>query len=287
MKVLVSGCRGFIGTNLIPILINNGYKVEGISRKHEVTNYKIHSFDLSKNHINKKIKTKNFEAVIHLAADTEEKDLPSMFNDNVVATLNILEFVRKNKIKKFVYVSGHNVYSLPAKLPIKEDYPTIPLTNYGYTKVSSEHLVNFYAHKHDIHTVILRVSVAYGNGKHRSVTLSKFLDSYKNSKPLFLHRYINGFQKVDLIHISDVCNAIIKSLKLKKKFGVYNIASGKPTTVKHIAKILSGNMRSNSKIKIKNFQRRTNHFYYDIRLAKKDLQFSPKVSLKEGIVNLL
>jgi len=287
MRILVSGCTGFIGSNLTPKLIESGYDVEGIARRMASTGHKIHVANLRSNHLEKRIRGRNFDAIIHLAADTNEKDVSDMFGDNVVATLNILEFARRNKVSKFIFVSGHNVYSPSEILPIKESFATGPFTNYGCTKLLSENLVKYYNSKFGLDAVILRVSVVYGVGQPKKNTISRFVSDYKNSKKIYLHKYANGFQKVDLVNVSDVCDAIIKALRLKKRFAIYNIASGTPVTVRNIMRILKNNMRSDSKIRVKNIEKRAVHFYYDIESAKKDLNFKPKVSLEEGIVKTL
>jgi UDP-glucose 4-epimerase len=287
VRLLVSGCTGFIGSNLVPKLIEFGHQVEGISRKSSNSNQKIHIVNLRSGQLGKKIKAKNFDAIIHLAADTEEKDLPSMFSDNVVTTLNILEFAREKNIKKIVFVSGHNVYSPSKTLPIGEGFTTTPFTNYGCTKILSENLVTYYHYKFDIDVIILRVSVTYGNGQPKRNTISKFISDYKNSRAVFLHKYSNGFQKVDLIHVHDVCDAIIKALESKKEFAIYNIASGKPATVQDISKILRLHNQSTSRFLVQNLPKTAVHFYYDIESAKNELGFEPKISLKEGITNLL
>ena len=203
MKILVSGCTGFIGSNLVPELQKLGHEVEGISRKPTNVNHKMYLADLRSNHLTKKIKTKDFDAIIHLAADTNEKDLSSMLSENVVTTLNILEFAREKNIKKFVFVSGHNVYSPSKILPIKENFPTSPFTNYGLTKLLSENLVSYYSSKFNLRAIILRVSSTYGNGYPKKNTIGKFINSYRKSMPIFLHRYKNGFQKVDLVNVYD------------------------------------------------------------------------------------
>jgi len=288
MKILVSGCTGFIGSNLIPKLQKQGHEVEGISRKPVNSNHKIYTIDLQSNHLAKKIRATNFDAIIHLAADTNEKDLSSMVNENVITTLNILEFARQKNIKKFVFVSGHNVYSPSKVLPIKENFQTLPLTNYGCTKLLSENLVSYYSSNFDLQAIILRVSVTYGNGYPKKNSIGKIVESYKKSRPIFLHRYKNGFQKVDFVNVDDVCDAIIKALALKKKYAIYNIASGKPVTVKDVIKIIkNNNIKSNSRISVKDIEKKRAHFYYDIKTAKAKLGFEPKISLEEGIASLL
>ncbi|HJT10846.1 MAG TPA: NAD(P)-dependent oxidoreductase [Candidatus Nitrosotalea sp.] len=287
MKILVSGSTGFIGSNLVQDLLKQGHEVEGISRKPTDLNYRVHTIDLQANRLAEKIKTENFDAIVHLAGDTNEKDLYSMTNENVVTTLNMLEFAKEKKIKKFIFVSGHNVYAPSKILPIKEHFPTIPFTNYGCTKLLSENLVSYYSSNFDLYTTILRVSVTYGKGYPSKNTIGRFIEYYKNSWPISLHKYQNGFQKVDLINVSDVCNAMIKALLSSTKHAVYNIASGKPITVKDVIVVLQNNIKSNSKIIVTDIKKNTIHFYYDIKAAKKGLNFEPKISLEEGLAQLL
>ena len=287
MKVLVSGCMGFIGSNLVQRLQKQGHEVEGISRKSVYPNYKVYFLDLCSNHVAEKVRAENFDAIIHLAGETNEKDLPSMFNANVVTTLNILDFAKERNIKKFIFVSGHNVYAPSKILPIKENFPTIPFTNYGCSKLLSENLVSYYSSNFDLYTTVLRVSVTYGTGYPKKNTIGKIIESYKNSEPISLHKYKNGFQKVDLINVYDVCDAIIKALVSTKKYAVYNIASGKPETIKDIIRVLENNIKSDSKITETDIERNAIHFYYDIKAARKDLDFEPKISLEEGLASLL
>ena len=135
--------------------------------------------------------------------------------------------------------------------------------------------------------VILRVSVVYGRHQPEKNTVRKFIESYKNSRPISLHRYKNGFQQVDLINVLDVCDAIIRSLSSTNKFAVYNIASGKPVTVNDIIEILKKSLPPGSEITVNEMDRETTHFYYDINAARSELGFEPKVSLEEGIRGLI
>ncbi len=288
MKVLVSGCKGFIGSHLTKKLLKTGFQVEGISRKRLSANYKLHIVNLvnfpSLMKVNKK---DTYDAVIHLGGDTEENDLAVMFKNNVLTTLNLLEYCKEKKIKKFIFVSGHNVYSPSKSFPINENFPTHPLTNYGFTKLIAENLVSYYTRKFNIHSVILRVSSTYGKNQKKDRMVHKLVSNFLHSQNIVIHKYKNGFQKLDLIHVNDVCDGIISSLKLKKQFGIYNIASGKPITVKDLVSILKNNVNSNSLIKTIKLDKNTRNFYYDITLASKELNFKPKISLKEGILVLI
>jgi nucleoside-diphosphate-sugar epimerase len=210
-----------------------------------------------------------------------------MFSNNVIATQNFLEFAVKNNVKKFIFISAHNVYSPFLKLPISENASKSPNTNYGFTKLLSENLIEYYSKKFNLECIILRISFTYGDKQKNVKMLPKLIHNYKNSKNIILHKYRNGYQKMDLVHVSDVCDAIIQSIYLKKSFGIYNISSGNYCTIKDIITILKQNLESNSKISIKNIDNKINHFYYNISSATKELKFKPKISLETGIKNLL
>jgi nucleoside-diphosphate-sugar epimerase len=285
-SILVSGSDGFIGSNLVTKLMGEGFNVEGLVKKKKNFDYTTHVCDLKNFTSITKIKSK-YDCLIHLAGETEENNFQSMFSNNVVGTQNFLEFALRNNIKKFIFISAHNVYSPFSKLPISENATKSPNTNYGFTKLLSENLVEYYSKKFKLKSIILRISFTYGNKQKKEKMLSKLISNYKNSKKIVLHKYINGFQKMDLIHVDDVCNAIKNSINLKKSFGVYNISSGEYSTINDIITILKQNIKSNPKISVKNINQKINHFQYDISLASKDLKFKPKIPLKTGIRNLL
>jgi len=283
MNILVSGSEGFIGSHLLAKLQKSGFNVEGVAKESVNPNYKIHKVNLQNLDSLKKIKTNKIDVAIHLAGKTEELDFLTMFQNNVISTLNFLEYSISKKIKKFIFISGHNVYSPNLKLPIKENSSTIPNTNYGFTKLLAEHCVQYYSKKFNLEIIILRISFTYGLTQKPKKMISNLIKNYKNSKTISIHKYENGFQKIDFIHVSDVCDAIINSINIKNVKGVYNIASGQPHTIKELVSIMQKIKSTKSKILIKQFNFKTNHTYYDISQAKKDLKFSPKISLEKGL----
>jgi len=286
MKLLVTGSNGFIGSNLVKKLQNQNIHFEGLSKKKHSASFKIHICDLANNHKLKKIISKNkFNCIIHLAEISTNND-PNIIKTNLISSLNLVESCKNSMIKKIIFVSGHNVYSPSKKLPISENYPCLPTTSYGLSKLLSEKILEYYADEYNIKLVILRVSFTYGPHQHKTKMISKFISHLRNSQQINLDKYSNGYQKMDLIHVFDVCDAIISSLKSKKKIAIYNIASGKTTTIKDIIKILKNNIDSKSKIKTKLNTSKTNHFCYNISLAKKKLKFNPKITLQEGISSL-
>ena len=105
------------------------------------------------------------------------------------------------------------------------------------------------------------------------------MEGLKFSDIITLHKYQNGFQLMDYIHVDDVCNAILLSCNTKIKYGIYNIASGKPITVERIGNILGNILKI--KLIIKEIKSDTEHYFYDTSLAKKELKFIPKIKFNE------
>ncbi|MGY5151516.1 MAG: NAD-dependent epimerase/dehydratase family protein [Candidatus Nitrosopumilus sp. bin_6a] len=288
MKVLLTGNTGFVGSNIGNFLLKKGYVVEGISRKTISRDYLTHSFDLKKSNFIERFQPKTkFDAIIHCAAITDELDISTIFENNILSTLNILNFCKLQKIKKFVLISGHNVYSQHSHTPIHEKSKIAPSSNYGLTKLIQENLTQFFAKNFLINVVILRLSYTYGANQDSKKMIPTLINKYVNSEPIKLDRYVNGFQKIDLINIQDVCKVIPNTLKLKKQFDIFNIASGKTVTVKDIIKILKQNMKSKSLISINDINKKINHFQYNIDHAKKILNFKPSTDLEKGINSLI
>ena len=285
-KILITGATGFIGSHLFDLLLSKGYDVYGISNirtKKSISKIPL----LNKKKLNSYFKKTNFDVVIHLASLTKEADITSMFKNNVLSTLNILNCCKLKKIKKFILISGHNVYSQNSKIPMTEKAKILPSTNYGLTKLLQENLAEFYAKNHLLDVIILRLSYTYGPNQPLDKMIPTLINKYVNSKPIILNKYKNGFQKIDVINIHDVCKVIENTLKIKKNFDIFNISYGEPITVKDILKTLKQNIKSNSSVSIREINKKTIHYQYDNSHAKKILNFKPTVNLEKGIKELI
>ena len=189
------------------------------------------------------------------------------------------------KIKNFIYTSSHTVYDSSHYLPIDENHPLNPTTNYSLSKLINENFCELFS-EHDINFTILRISSVYGNDQKERFVIPTLINSCILQDDLVVHKYKNGFQIMDFVHVDDVCSSIELACNSKQKFGIYNIASGKPVTAFQIAKYLKGLSGTNS-IKIKKIQKNTNHFIYDISKAKRELKFKPKIWVSKKILKSL
>lgn len=284
MKILVTGATGFIGSVLLKYLNSQGHSVYGISSL-KSTNKHIHNIPISNLiKLNLFFKKNKFDAVIHLASRIEESDPYTMFEDNCSNTINLLECCKKNNIQKFIFASTHAVYGTSKKSPTVEDCPLKPITNYAISKLISENICKMYYYSYGLQMIILRITSVYGIGQSSGRLIQTLVNDGIHKQNITLHKYSNGFQIMDLIHVDDVCRAISLAANSKIKFGIFNIATGKPITVKQISKSLS-KIIAIKYIYTKKIPQKTNHFLYDISSAYKYLKFSPQIFLNESVLN--
>lgn len=285
MKILVTGATGFIGSRLIQYLDKKNHSVWGLSRHRSIdtiTNIQLLDFQ----QLNNFFKDKKFDVIVHLAALIDEQDPIQMFTNNCIATANLLECCRLHGINKFIFTSTHAVYGSTKYMPIDEIHPLNPSTNYAISKTIAENLCKMFFISYGIQIIILRISSVYGEGQSMKKMIPSMIQHCMTDKKLVLHKYANGFQVMDLIHVKDVCKAIETACISQIKFGTYNISSGKSITVSDISKILKVIFK-NVKISIKKIPHDTNHFLYDISNTKKDLKFTSSVPFNVKTLQLL
>ncbi|MDH4130128.1 MAG: NAD-dependent epimerase/dehydratase family protein, partial [Spirochaetota bacterium] len=196
--------------------------------------------DLLKIHNIEEIKD-DFDIVFHLAANPEVKmENPDVhFEENIHATYNLLEFMRKKNIKNIVFTSTSTVYGEPKIIPTPEDYaPLMPISLYGASKLACENLITAYCHNYDFKAVVLRLANVIG---YRS-TLSVVVDFVKKLKinPKKLEILGDGTQDKSYLYIDDCVDAILVALNnSNEKINIFNIGSEDKIKVIDIAKIVT------------------------------------------------
>jgi len=281
MRILVTGATGFIGSYLMKYLSKQGHTVYGLSRKYskEKNFFKLSLMQKSK--LDKHLKKFKYEVVIHLAALLPtSKQNPIIMLNNCKTTMNLLDCCRKNNIKRVIFSSSHLVYGETKYLPIDEKHPVAPNTTYGLSKLVDEIICKMFFHYYGVSTIILRISSVYGFGQSEGHIIPSMIKDCFQKKRMIIHEYENGLQLMDLINVKDVCQAIGLACKTNIAFSVYNIASGKEITANDIAKVLS-KISGVNKITKQKLNKPTNHFLYDISVAKKELKFKPKEKINE------
>jgi len=168
MKILVTGSEGFVGKVLIAQLLKSGHEVQGIDRvKTSGLEYKLYQLDLA---TEISLDATCYDLVIHCAAAKGDWDISDkeFYEDNVVATENLLNYVRNCEVKKIIHFSTVAIYSRDVT-DGSESTKIEPDSVYGQTKLDSEILIRKYAEESGIPTVILRPSVIYGRNNYANM----------------------------------------------------------------------------------------------------------------------
>jgi len=297
MKCLVTGGAGFIGSNLIEQLVKMGHQVivldnlsTGKLSNLQKVKEKIEfvQIDIAKNENSIDKYFNNIDWVFHLAglADLVPsiKNPNNYFQVNVKGTLNILESLKKVKIKKLIYAASASCYGIPDKYPTDEKSKIDPQYPYALTKFLGEQLVLHWAKVYNMPNVSLRFFNAYGprsrtTGAYGSV-FSIFLAQKLANKSLTIVG--DGNQTRDFIHISDLVDVIIETAKKGKDGEIYNVGSGIETSINLLANTIGG-----KKVTIPKRPGETNRSLADITKIKSHLNWKPKIEIKEGISMLL
>ena len=304
---IVTGGLGFIGSNLIDLLISKNYYVINIDKITYSSNfYNTQGYKNSKKYkfIKCDIGEKKFKKILfkykpigifNLAAETHVDrsiDNPKNFiKSNFVDVFNLLECFREysKKIKsKLIHISTDEVYGDILSGRTSETYPYKPSSPYAATKAASDHLVNSYVRTYKIPAIITNCSNNYGPKQHPEKLIPKLIYNILNNKPLPI--YGKGMNSREWIYVKDHCEALLKVF-LKGKIGeFYNIGSNKNLSNLQVSKKLISvskiKKKLGKKVKLLFVKDRPGH---DIRYAlnsnkiKKELGWYPKINFKEGI----
>jgi len=300
-NVLVTGCCGFIGSNLCDKLIKRKWKVIGIDNLMAGHKKNIKKFENNPNFefiwadvrdyetIDKIMKKYNIKYVSHQAARgsvPKSVENPILTHDiNTNGTINILWASVQNKVENVVCAISSSVYGNTPTLPKKETMEYKPLSPYAITKIAKEmYCINF--HKlYGLKTIGLRYFNVYGKkqdlkGDYAAV-IPKWITNALNNQDLF----INGEEIItrDFTYIDDVVNANILALECtnKEAFGKgYNIGYSDRITIQEVAKNIIDITNSNSQIKIR--EKRSGDIkdsYADISLARNNLKYNPQTPI--------
>jgi UDP-glucose 4-epimerase len=300
MKTLVTGGAGFIGSNLVKLLLEKGHDVTVLdnfssgyqtnlpdSQHVRIVTGDVRDSAAVESAINEA------EVVFHLAASVGNKrsiDRPIEDSQiNVLGTLTVLEAARSANIRKIVYSSSAGIFGELKTLPIREEHPVEPDTPYGASKLAGEKLCLAYAKLYDIEAVALRYFNVYG--------INQRYDAYGNVIPIFAHRIFHnqpivifgdGEQTRDFINVRDVVMANYKAGMNRGVSGAFNLGSGARITINHLAKMMVDIAGTDTEI-VHGAPRPgdVRHSLADISAAADAFSFTPTIPLEDGLVNYL
>ena len=308
-KIIVTGGLGFIGSNLIDLLLKNNYNIINLDKISYSSNfYNTKEFKKNKKYkfircdLNNKKKLQkifNFfkpSAIFNLAAETHVDrsiDGPENFiKSNILGVYNLLEVFKKYSKKysyaKLIHISTDEVYGDILSGRADENFPYKPSSPYAASKASSDHLVYSYVRTYKIPAIITNCSNNYGPKQHPEKLIPKLIYNIIKNKKLPI--YGKGLNSREWIYVEDHCQALIKILQKGKVGNFYNIGSNINKTniqiTKSLITIAKKNIKIGKNVKIKFVKDRPGHdFRYALNSKKtiNELKWKPKINLIKGL----
>ncbi|TAH18890.1 MAG: SDR family NAD(P)-dependent oxidoreductase [Cytophagales bacterium] len=301
--ILITGVAGFIGHRTSEMLLAEGYRIVGLDNMNNYYDNSLQEYRLNalKKHehfsfyyadirdagkINEIFAHHPFSAVVHLAAKTGVRDSiknPHVYMaTNTQGTLNILEAMVKNNVKKLVFASTSSVYS-GQELPFIESLPTdSPISPYAATKKAAEIICNTYHLLYGLDVSIVRYFTVYGPGGRPDMSYFKFIKSIEEGKPITI--YGDGSQKRDFSYIDDIANGTVNALK-SVGYEIFNLGSNNGTySLLDLIALIEKNVGKKAKIIYEPFDKSDmKATWANIDKAINVLGWQPTVSLEEGI----
>ena len=304
MKILITGGMGFVGSNLIDLLLQEKHKIivltKSYSKKKNISHIqakiKVEKVDVTDyRKLSNIIELHKPDVIIHLAGITSHsKSFEKPFDDidqNTKSTLFILEKLKQmNRKCRFVLGSSFIVVGKPDKLPVDEKTPCWPTTIYGTNRLASEHYCKIYHEVYGLDTVIFRITNSFGPREQVLPT--------KNAVNFLIHEAFKGnkltiFKKGkffrDLIYISDVVFGIKTIMNKGKSGDLYWISSGRKIWFYELGKLLEKLTDAKVKfVKTPNYTKKVDVGNFVVNNSKlRSLGWKPKVNLVQGIKETL
>jgi dTDP-glucose 4,6-dehydratase/UDP-glucose 4-epimerase len=287
-KILVIGCKGFIGTHVFNFFVSNpNYECwgGGLSVDYVTENYI--QIDPLNNDFNDLFENNNFDYCINCSGAAS---VPASFqnpirdfNLNTSNVMRMLDSIRKhNPICKFINLSSAAVYGNPTKLPISENDSCNPLSPYGNNKLFAEKTCEIFYKYFGLKTCSLRIFSAYGPGLKKQL----LWDIYKKTiseKDILL--FGTGNETRDYVYIDDIVKAIeIIMLNGNFEAGIYNIANGISTSISEVSNSLLNELEFKGNLKFTGSERPGDPINWKADISKlKALGYEPEFDISSGL----
>jgi len=300
-KILVTGGIGFIGNHLVNYLLSQGKEVIVLDKSiYKSTYYNIQSATIVEADVlSEKLLLHYLEKVdtcFHLAAIASVQacanDWIFAHENNVMGFNKLLDCISMlSHPIKLIYASSSAVYGDNPNLPLSESSHLYPCSMYAATKLTNEIYAKIMSEDYHVPCIGLRFFNVYGPGQPASSSYSGVISLFKNAinNHLPLTIYGDGKQTRDFIYIDDVIKALtLAALTPQKQSGIYNVCTGNAISIQELAELMIE--LSGKKGTIRHKKARTGDIYHscgDAGLAEKELNFTAKTPLTEGLKNLL
>ena len=301
-RALVTGCAGFIGSHLTEALLADGVAVVGVdcfnanygraqklANLHEALDWKAFEFvplDLARGELEDLVR--DVDVVFHVAAEPGVRaswgnHFARYVTNNILATQQLLRAMEGAPGARLVYASSSSVYGQAETMPTREDATPAPISPYGLTKLSGEHLCNVYHANHGLEVALLRFFTVFGPRQRPDMAFNIFCRAALTGEEIVI--FGDGRQTRDFVYVADVVEALLRAAVAPiQSGGAYNIGggnrgslcdavalieqlAGRPLTVRHVLH-QAGDVRDTGA---------------DTSKARHHLGFAPRTSLSDGL----
>jgi len=298
MKVLVTGGAGFIGSHLVERLLADGHavtvvdnfssgRVENLAHLQGHPALRVDRLDMT-HHDEMKRLCEGIDWVFHLAALADI--VPSIqrpldyYQANVSGTASVVEAARLAGVKRFVYTASSSCYGITDTYPTPEEAPIRPQYPYALTKWLGEQLVLHWAQVYRLPAVSLRLFNVYGplartTGAYGAV-FGVFLAQTLAGKPLTVVG--DGSQTRDFTFVTDVVEAFVRAAESHVRAEVFNVGSGKTSSVARLASLLGGPV-----VHVPKRPGEPDCTWADTSRIRRVLGWEPRVGFEEGVRRML
>jgi UDP-glucuronate 4-epimerase len=286
---VVTGAAGFIGSLLMEALTERGDEVVGIDsftdyydpnlKQQNAEGLDVRRRDLARDELD----FAGFDGVFHLAGQPGVRSFGDVFalyvERNVLVSQRVFEAAARDGVR-VVFASSSSVYGDAERYPTPEDTPPAPVSPYGITKLTCEHLARAYGRSFGLDAVVLHYFNAFGPRQRPDMAFTKVVRALATGQPFDL--YGDGEQSRGWTYVDDVVDASMKAMESGS--GTYNVGGGVEATVREAIAILEGLAGRTLEIRrhepVPGDQRRTNA---DTTRIHSELGWTPKVSLEDGL----
>lgn len=296
MKAVITGGAGFIGSHVVDKFLSQDFDVLVIDnfstgRPSNLDHVSKH-IEIIEADISEKGPWQNAfdgaDLVIHLAALADIvpsiQDPLNYYRSNVTGTFNVLEAARSFDVHKLVYSASSSCYGLCDILPTPENAPIKPAYPYALTKYLGEQLVGHWQKIYGLPTISLRFFNVYGTRSRTSGTYGAmfgvFLAQKLANKPFTVVG--DGNQTRDFTYVTDIADAVFCSAVSSISGKIFNVGSGRSVSVNSIVSLIGGDT-----VHIPERPGEPKSTFADITAIQKALDWSPKITIEEGVTNVL
>jgi UDP-glucose 4-epimerase len=298
MKILVTGGAGFIGSNVVDLLLANGLEVVilddlSTGRASNLNpGAKFIQMDIRSPEVASVFEQERPDFVNHHAAqmDVRRSIVEPLFDAsvNILGSINLLENARRFRVKRFVYIStGGAVYGEPVYLPCDEEHPINPICQYGASKHTVEHYLYMYHENYGLEYTVIRYPNVYGprqdpHGEAGVVAI--FTGQMLKGEQVRING--DGEQERDFVHVHDCARANLLAVTVPHESGIFNLGSGKGTTINQIYQVL----KDITSYPLDAIHRpailgETSKIYLDAAKARRIFGWEPTLDLYAGLAN--